>query len=155
LVHELDYKQSETPKELLDIVTWHASNEEAVGAIFIPGNMGAATNGGRAVPNKATVKGTRKGAKGGKKGQKHRHRRVAIVASKGNSDEGADNSGDEFIVAAECNFKWQTWPPKDHFKKLLEATCLHHPYLVNHKLMDCIMIKKFMMLGTFSRGSKL
>jgi hypothetical protein len=53
------------------------------------------------VPTKATVKGTRKGAKGGKKGQKRRHRRVAIVAS----NEGADNSGEEFIVATDCNFK--------------------------------------------------
>jgi hypothetical protein len=101
LVHELDYKQSKTTKELLNIVTWHASDEEAVGAVFILGNMGGAANGGQAVPTKATVKGTRKGAKGGKKGQKRRHRRVAIVAS----NEGADNSGEEFIVATDCNFK--------------------------------------------------
>jgi hypothetical protein len=100
------------------------------------------------------VKGAKKGTKDGKKGQKRWHRRVAMVASNGNDDEGVDNSGEEFIAAAERDFKWQTWPSKDHFKKLLEATYLHHPYPVKHMLKDCTMIKKFMMTGTFSRGSK-
>jgi hypothetical protein len=54
--------------ELVDIATRHASGEEAVGAAFILGYAGAATNGGWATPTKATIKGARKGAKGGKKG---------------------------------------------------------------------------------------
>jgi hypothetical protein len=69
--------------------------------------MGVAANGGRAVPTKATMKGTKNGAKGGKKGQKRRHHRVAIVASKGNDDEGANNSSEEFIAVAKCNLKRQ------------------------------------------------
>jgi hypothetical protein len=150
LVHEFGREQPKTTKELLDIATWHASSEEAVGAAFILVNAGAVTNGGRTTPTKATIKG----AKGGKKGQKCQARRVATVASNGNGngDEGADNSSEEFVAAAECHFKQQTRPPKDHFEKLLEATCPHHPYPVKHKLKHCTMIKKFMTLGTFSRG---
>jgi hypothetical protein len=36
-------------------------------------------------------------------------------------------------------------PLKNHFEKLLETTCLHHPYPVKHTLKDCTMMKKFMM----------
>jgi hypothetical protein len=35
LVHELNRDQPKTTTELLDIVTWHASKEEAVAVIFI------------------------------------------------------------------------------------------------------------------------
>jgi hypothetical protein len=105
IVHELGREKLKTTKELLNIATQHASSQEAVGAAFILGNMGAAANGGRAAPTKATVKGARNGTKGGKKGQKHRPRRVAIMASNGNVDEEADNSGEEFIAAVERNFK--------------------------------------------------
>jgi hypothetical protein len=70
LVHELGRKQPKTTKELLNIVTRHASSEEAVGDAFVLGNVEAATSGGRAIPTKATIKGARKGAKGRKKGQK-------------------------------------------------------------------------------------
>jgi hypothetical protein len=68
LVHELGREQPRTTKELLDIVTRHASGEEAVGAAFVLGNAAAAVDGGRTPPTKATTKGTRKGAKGGRKG---------------------------------------------------------------------------------------
>jgi hypothetical protein len=63
------------------------------------------------------------------------------VASNGNGDEEADNSGEEFIGAVECDFKRQTRPPKDHFEKIHEATYLHHPYPVKHKLKDYTVIK--------------
>jgi hypothetical protein len=65
-----------------------------------------------------------------------------MVASNGNNYEGADNSGEELVAAAECDYKRQTWLTKDHFEKLLGATCPHHPYHVKHKLKDCTMIKK-------------
>jgi hypothetical protein len=60
LVDELGREQPKTTKELLATATRHASSKEAVGAAFILGNAGAAANGGRATPTKATIKGTRK-----------------------------------------------------------------------------------------------
>jgi hypothetical protein len=76
------------------------------------------------------------------------------VVGNGDGNEEAGDSGEEFVVAAECCFKWQTRPPKDHFEKLLEVTCPHHPYPVKHKLEDYTMMKKFMTSGTFSKGGK-
>jgi hypothetical protein len=76
------------------------------------------------------------------------------VAGNGDGDEEPGDSSRDFVAATEHNFKRQTWPPKDHLKKLLEETCLHHPYPVKHKLKDCTMMKKFMTSGTFSEGSK-
>jgi hypothetical protein len=70
LVHKLGHEQSKNTKELLNIVTRHASGEEAVGAVFVLGNTGMAVGDGRAVPTKTAVKSARKGTKGGKKGQK-------------------------------------------------------------------------------------
>jgi hypothetical protein len=111
-----------------------------------------ATDRGRAAPTKATIIGARKGTRGSKKGQKHRPHCVAIVASNDNDNDGeeADNSGEEFVAAAERNFKQQTGLPKDHFEKLLEVTCPPDPYPIKHKLKDCTMIKKFKTLRTFS-----
>jgi hypothetical protein len=96
------------------------------GASFVLGNAEAAADGSLATPTKATIKGTMKGAKGGKKGQKQQPYRVAIVADNRNDDEGAGDSSEKFIAATKCNLKCQTWPPEDHFEKLLKATCLHH-----------------------------
>jgi hypothetical protein len=42
------------------------------------------------------------------------------MASNGNSDEEASDSGEAFLAATERNFKRQTRPPKDHFEKFLE-----------------------------------
>jgi hypothetical protein len=55
---------------LLDIATWHTSNKEVVGAVFILGDEKMVLNGSRLAPSKATGKGTKKGTKGGKKDQK-------------------------------------------------------------------------------------
>jgi hypothetical protein len=46
MVPELGREQPKTIKELCDITTRHASSEEAVGAAFVLGNVGAAANGG-------------------------------------------------------------------------------------------------------------
>jgi hypothetical protein len=35
-------------------------------------------------------------------------------------------------------------PQKDHFKKLLEASCTHHEGPVKHKLWDCRLMKSFL-----------
>jgi hypothetical protein len=141
-------------KKLLDIATRHVSGEEAVGAAFVLGDTAAAADGGRTAPTMATAKGARKGAKGGKKGQKWRPRCIAAVASNGGSDEGVDDFSEEYVVAVERNFKWQTRLPKDHFKILLEATCPHNSYPIKHKLKDCTLMKMFMMSGAFSKDRK-
>jgi hypothetical protein len=52
------------------MATRHASSEDAVGVIFVPGNTEATAKDGRATVTKATIVGTKEGAKGGKKGQK-------------------------------------------------------------------------------------
>jgi hypothetical protein len=77
-----------------------------------------------------------------------------IIAGNGRGNEEASDSGEECVAAAEHDFKWQTRMPKDHFKKLLDGTYLHHSYPVKHKLKDCTMMKKFMTSGTLSKGSK-
>jgi hypothetical protein len=69
LLHEIGREQPKTTKELLDITTRHAFGEEAVGAAFILGNVGAVANGGQATPTKATVKSARKGGKAEKRGR--------------------------------------------------------------------------------------
>jgi hypothetical protein len=109
LVHELGREQPKTTKELLDIATRHASGEEAVGAAFILGNVKVAASNDRAAPSKATVKGTRKGAKGGEKGHKRQPWRIAVVASDDCNNEKVDDSGEEYVAAAERDFKRQTW----------------------------------------------
>jgi hypothetical protein len=67
------------------------------------------------------------------------------MVSNGDDGEEVDNSNGGFVATAKRDFKRQTRPPKDHFEKLLEATCPHHPYPVKHKLRDCTMMRKFMM----------
>jgi hypothetical protein len=46
LVHELDYEQRKTTKELVNIATRHATSEEAVLAAFVLGNAEVATSSG-------------------------------------------------------------------------------------------------------------
>jgi hypothetical protein len=56
LVHELGCEQPRTTKELLDIATWHASGEEAIGDTFVLDNAGTAAGDGW-VPIKSARKG--------------------------------------------------------------------------------------------------
>jgi hypothetical protein len=132
LVHELNCDQPKTTKELLDIAIGHASSKEAVGAAFILGNVKTVTGSNRVAPSKATVKSTRKGTKSGKKGQKQHPQLVAVTAGDGCNDEKADDSNEEYVMAAERIFKHQMRQPEDHFEKLLEATCPNHSYPVKH-----------------------
>jgi hypothetical protein len=69
------------------------------------------------------------------------------MASDISDDEKAGDSGQEYVAATECNFKHQALQSKDHFEKLLEATCQNNLYPVKHKLKDFTMMKKFMTLG--------
>jgi hypothetical protein len=155
LVHELSHEQPKTAKELLNIATRHASGEEAIGATFTLVEVGVAAGSGRTTPPNITIKGTKKGTKGGKKGQKHRPHHLSVMANNDNVGEEIEDSN-EFMVAAERGFKRHTKPPKDHFKKILEATCPHHPYPIKHKLRDCTMMKRFMSsTGTPPGGDEL
>jgi hypothetical protein len=56
-------------------------------------------------PLRPLSKSLGKALKGSKKGQKRRPHHIAIVASNGNNDEEADNSDEEFVAAAKCDFK--------------------------------------------------
>jgi hypothetical protein len=75
--------------------------------------------------------------------------------SNGSVREKFEGSDEEFVASAERDFKQRTRPPKDHFEKVLEAACPHHPYPVKHKLRDCIMMKRFMSSGTPANGNEL
>jgi hypothetical protein len=153
-VHELGHKQSKTTKKFLDITTQDTTDEEAVEAAFTLGSVGMATGSGQAAPTKNSIKSAKKSAKGGKKGQKHRLHYFATVASNGSNREETDNCGEEFMATAKRDFKWWTWPPKDHFEKIFEAACLHHPYPIKHKLRNYTMMKKFMTSGAPSSGGE-
>jgi hypothetical protein len=124
LVHKLGREQSKTTKVLLNIATRHALGEEAVGAAFTLVNVGAAAGGGQTTPTSTTVKRIKKGAKGEKKGQKRCLCRLSSVTNNGNEE--VEDSDEECVVIAKCDFKWCTRPPKDHFKKILGAACPHH-----------------------------
>jgi hypothetical protein len=58
-VHELGRDQLKTTKELLDIATWHASHEEAVGSIFVQSDGKTIPGGSRRAPSKAVGKGAK------------------------------------------------------------------------------------------------
>jgi hypothetical protein len=77
------------------------------------------------------------------------------VASDEGDDEKASNSGEEYVIAAERDYNCQAWQPKDHFKKLLEATCPNYSYPVKLMLKDYTMMINFMTSGYLSKGRKL
>jgi hypothetical protein len=156
LVHEFDREQPKTTKELLDIATRHASGEEAIRAAFTLVEAGAAIGSGRTAPPNITVSSTKKDAKGRKKGQKCCPHHLATMANNGKIGKEIENSDEEFMVATEHDFKWHTRPPKEHFEKILEASCPHHLFPVKHKLKDCTMMKRFMSsVGTPPGGEEL
>jgi hypothetical protein len=69
--------------------------------------------------------------------------------------EKVEGSDEEFVVSTERDFRRRTRPPKDHFEKVLQAACPHHPYPVKHKLSDCTMMKRFMSSNTPVDGDEL
>jgi hypothetical protein len=70
-------------------------------------------------------------------------------ASSNNKQVGSSGVGRVMAVAGSGNH--QAWPPMDHFKKLLEETCLSHAYPVKHNLRDCGMMKNYMASGSLTR----
>jgi hypothetical protein len=118
------------------------------------GNMKAAASGGQVAPSKATTKGFRKGTKSSKKGKKQHPRCVTVAARDDDGDEEPNDSDEGYVMAADRDFKCQTRPPKDHFKKLLDVTCPNHSYPIKHKLRDCTMMRIFMTSWAFSKGRK-
>jgi hypothetical protein len=56
-----------TVKELLNIATHHATYEETVGPILVPGGREVVLSSSRVAPSNIVVQGTKKDAKGGKK----------------------------------------------------------------------------------------
>jgi hypothetical protein len=59
------------------------------------------------------------------------------------------------ISTTVCSGNRPTWPPTDHFKRLLEEAYPNHTYPVRHKLKDCSMMRSFMTLGSLSCGAEL
>jgi hypothetical protein len=115
--------------------------------------MGTVISDGRATPTNATIRSTKRGAKGGKKGQKRRppphygeHR---WQRQRGNRELRRRVHGyhrTQFQVVHQTT--------KDHFEKILEAACPHHPYPIKHKLRDCTMMKRFMTSGAPPGGDE-
>jgi hypothetical protein len=77
------------------------------------------------------------------------------VTNNGSVREKVEGSDEEFVALAERDFKRHTGPPKDHFEKVLEVACPHHPYPVKHKLRDCTMMKTFMSSDMPDDGDEL
>jgi hypothetical protein len=74
----------------------------------------------------------------------------------GNVEKEIENSDEEFIAAAERDFKRCTIPPKDHFKRIIAAAYPHHQYPIKHKLRDCTMMRRLKSsASTPSRSDKL
>jgi hypothetical protein len=77
------------------------------------------------------------------------------VTNNGSTREKVEGSDEEFVASVERDFKRRTLPPKDHFKKVLEAACPHHPYPIKHKLRDYTMMKRFISSDMIADGDEL
>jgi hypothetical protein len=93
------------------------------------------------------IQGAEEGAKATKKRRKQHHQEATTN----------DDNGPSAVHAVEAmsRGKRQSWPPTDHFKRLLEEACLTHAYTVKHKLRDYSLIKNFMATGSLSRGMEV
>lgn len=113
-------------KELLDIVTSHASREDAVGEIFYHhmqrDKRDKELNGGISrQPNKRNKKDRRR----------HNDMLVATARQKGR--------------------KPPTEEATDHFEKMLEAPCLNHCYPYRYAYKDYGLLRKFLKQGGTAR----
>ena len=120
LIHNLGYLKPCTTCDLLDVATNHASDEEAVKAVF---------NGGRD-KGKAKRMDQDEGpsTQRGKKNKKDWHRldNTVLVAT-------TDRMGKQ---------PQQGLP--DHFNKLMDSPCTNHAYPVKHLYKDCELLKCFL-----------
>jgi hypothetical protein len=126
LVHKLGRKGTRTTKELLDIATSHASDEEAIGEIFDRPR-------GKAKRDEDTDEGTSN--RSNKKKNKQRHRSSLVVAT--------DRKGGQTPTEGTL----------DHVKKLLEGSCPNHAFPVKHLYKDCALMKWFLSSGS-KKGSR-
>ena len=120
LIYNLGFLKPRTTRNLFDVATDHASDEEAVGAVF---------NGGRD-KGKAKREDQDEGpsTQRGKKNKKDRHRpdNTALVT-----------------IAAHVGKQPQQGLP-DHFNKLMDSPCTNHAYHVKHLYKDCELLKRFL-----------
>jgi hypothetical protein len=93
-------------------------------------------------------------AKAGKKRRKQ-HRQEARTDIDGSINKQAGVSSTEHTAEVVDDSKLYLQLAKDHFKKLLEETCLNHANAVKHKLRDCSLMKSFMTTGSLSWGMEI
>jgi hypothetical protein len=117
LVHKLGRKSPRTIKELLDIMTNHASSEEVVGAIFDRAK-------GKAKHDESTGEG----------GSNCSGRRRTRETMGGTLIAPADRKGGRAA----------TEETPDHFEKVLEKPCPNHAFPVKHLYKDCALMKMYM-----------
>ena len=116
MVHELGRVKPRTTKDLLDIVTSHASGEEAVRANF---NKGKAV----CVDNETPVPSCQN--KKNKKGKKR-----------------PDST---MVGAVDRSTKPKTGKPAfGNFEKLMEGPCWNHGFPVKHLFKDCKLMKRYL-----------
>jgi hypothetical protein len=56
---------------------------------------------------------------------------LSNLTSETDDDKEADNFDEEYIMAAERDFKHHARPTKDNFEKLLEVVCPNNTYTAN------------------------
>ena len=120
LIHKLGCLKPHTTRDLLNVITNHASGEEAVGAVFSGGQ-----DKGKA---KREEQDEGPSTQRGKKNKKDR-RRLA-------------NS--TLVVVAECAGKQPQQGQPDHFDKLMECPCTNHTYPIKHLYKDYELLKRFL-----------
>ena len=127
LVHKLGCRGPRTTKELLDIATSHASEEEVVGAIFDHSDDKVWRD-----------EGAGEGASNhpAKRKNKKQRRNNSLVAA-------ADRKGGRKPTEGTPN----------HFEKMLEGLCPNHTFPVKHLLKDYGLMHKFL-AGSANKGEQ-
>jgi hypothetical protein len=62
-----------------------------------------------------------------------------------------DGSSADHTAEATGYSKRQAQPLKGNFEKLLKQMCPNHTYAIKHKLRDCSLMKRSMIIGSLSR----
>ena len=126
-MHKLGRKGLRTTKELLDIATSHALEEEAVRAIFdrLDSKARREEGTGEGASNRST-----------KRKNKKQQREDSLMAA-------ADRKGGRKPAEGTPN----------HFEKMLEGPCPNHSFPVKHLLKDCGLMRKFL-AGSAKKGEQ-
>jgi hypothetical protein len=111
---------------------------------------------GKEVSFDVAIHSTKDDTNCGKKRHKQHPQGVTAMTKHDDSSYGkAGGSSTGCITTAAHGNKHQARPPTYHFRRLLEEVCLNHAYPIRHKLKDYDMMKSFMILGSFTRGTEL